>query len=487
MMMRVIAHPSMLKDGSTMGGFAGATAALLAAEGFSGAPAETIELFDADPGLWRDLGTRWRIMEQYVKPMPVCRWAQPAAQAVLALRAAHPRLDAAQVRGIAVRSFHEAVSLDCREPAGTDAAQYSLPFAVAATLVHGRLTAAEIDGAALRDPAVLALSRTARLIEAPDYSARFPAERWADVAVTLADGTVLESGPTTTQGDPERPLDDAALIAKFRAGSAVAWDDDAAAAIAALVMEGSGGTAALRDRVLAAPRGARRERRKRPARASPGAASSALDRRAVQAGHRRDQREAEAAARRGAAALQAVEAVEDLRALGRRDARSVVVDGQHGPPAAASTRSRRSPGGVWRSAFSTRLTIIWVSSSRSPGRRSRRAVEAQRWPASSAAGAKSSTTARASADRSTGRKAARRAPASTWAMRSRAAKVSRMASTSSSAPAIAARGLGAGLAVRARFQPLAQPRRAACAGRGRCRWRPAAGSPSGARCGRASG
>lgn len=252
MMMRVVAHPSMVKDGSTMGAFAGASAALLAADGFTGAPVETIEQFAAAPGpdLWRDLGRRWRIMEQYVKPMPVCRWAQPAAQAVLSLRAAHPGLDPAALRAVEVRSFREAVSLGCRAPADTDAAQYSLPFAVAATLVHGRLTAAEIDGDALRDPAVLALSRAMRLVESPAFNARFPAERWAEVAVTLADGTVLESGPATTQGDPERPLDDAALLAKFRAGSAGAWDAATAAAIEAAVM-GEGGTAALRERVLA--------------------------------------------------------------------------------------------------------------------------------------------------------------------------------------------------------------------------------------------
>ncbi len=256
MMMRVVAHPSMLKDGSTMGAFAGASAALLAADGFTGAPAETVELFASDrhPELWHDLGRRWRVLEQYVKPMPVCRWAQPAAQAVLALRAAYPRMTAADVQRMEVRSFREAVSLVCREPADTDAAQYSLPFATAATLVHGRLTAAELDGPALHDPAVLALSRGARLVEAPDYSARFPAERWAEVLVTLTDGTVLASGPTTTIGDPERPLDDAALAAKFRAGSEAAWDRDTAAAIEALVMTGTGSTAALRDLVLAAPR-----------------------------------------------------------------------------------------------------------------------------------------------------------------------------------------------------------------------------------------
>ncbi len=160
-LMRIIERPTMLKDGSTMGAFAGVTAAYLAEDGFTGAPAETVDL-DAgsrDSTLWRDLGTRWRILEQYFKPYPVCRWTQPAAEAILALRRTHPGITHTDVRSVEVESFHEAVSLGCRVPVETDAAQYSLPFVVAATLVHGRLTPAEITGAGLHDPAVLGLSR----------------------------------------------------------------------------------------------------------------------------------------------------------------------------------------------------------------------------------------------------------------------------------------------------------------------------------------
>jgi 2-methylcitrate dehydratase PrpD len=185
---------------------------------FTGAPADTVDL-DAgsrDPTLWRDLGSRWRILEQYFKPVPVCRWTQPAAEAILALRSKHPALTHTDVRAIEVQSFHEAVSLGCRVPVETDAAQYSLPFVVAATLVHGRLTPAEITGTGLRDPVVLHLSRDMSLVDTGEFNARFPAERWARVRLTLRDGTVLDSGPHTTRGDPDTPLSDDALSAKFR-------------------------------------------------------------------------------------------------------------------------------------------------------------------------------------------------------------------------------------------------------------------------------
>jgi 2-methylcitrate dehydratase PrpD len=66
--LRVCESPSMLKDGSSWGAHAGVMAALLAADGFTGAPAITVERV---PDVWHDLGTRWRIREQYFKAYPV--------------------------------------------------------------------------------------------------------------------------------------------------------------------------------------------------------------------------------------------------------------------------------------------------------------------------------------------------------------------------------------------------------------------------------
>lgn len=212
-MMRVIDHPTMLKDGSAMGALAGVSAALLAAAGFTGAPAITMtDAAVAD--IWNDLGRRWRIEEQYVKAYPVCRWAQPAVEAVLALARAE-RFAPEQIRRVAIHSFTEAVRLATRRPQSTDAAQYSLPFPVAAALVHGRLGVAEIDGAGLDDPRVLALSEAMVLIEEPDYVRRFPVERWAHAVIELDDGRILTSPPRPARGDPEAPLSDAGLLEKF--------------------------------------------------------------------------------------------------------------------------------------------------------------------------------------------------------------------------------------------------------------------------------
>ena len=213
-MMRCVAMPTMVKDGSGWGAFAGVTAAFLAASDYTGAPAVTLEE-DRVSEFWDDLGERWRLLEQYVKPYPVCRWAQPAMEAVRALQAAH-RFAPDDVAKVEIRGFREAVALGTREPRSTEEAQYSLPFPVAAMIVRGRLGAAEVFGRALRDEAILRLTRSMVLTEWPEFSRRFPAERWSQVTVTLRDGTALVSAPSVARGSAENPLSEAEIRAKFR-------------------------------------------------------------------------------------------------------------------------------------------------------------------------------------------------------------------------------------------------------------------------------
>jgi 2-methylcitrate dehydratase PrpD len=214
--LRVCAQPTMLKDGSASGAHAGVTAALLAREGFTGAPALTVES-DEVKTLWSDLGQRWRICEQYFKAYPVCRWAQPAVEAALSLKRAH-RFDAQDIVAIGIDSFREAIDLgsQCRAPATTDEAQYSLPFPVAAALVFGTVGAAEIGAAGLSDPRITRLLATFSLREDGEFSNRFPAERWARVRIGLADGRSLVSDAAQARGGPEHPLSDDEIGAKYR-------------------------------------------------------------------------------------------------------------------------------------------------------------------------------------------------------------------------------------------------------------------------------
>src|SRR5690606_19461898 len=155
--------------------------------------------------------------------------------AAAALKREHA-LAASAIRAVRVRSFREAVELSTRRPAGTDAAQYSLPFPVAALLVRGKVSAAEIGEEGLRDPEILRLAELVELIEEPRYSALFPAERWADVEIETADGRMLRSGPAVARGSAENPLSDAEISSKFHELLAVSGFGERASPIEDLVM-----------------------------------------------------------------------------------------------------------------------------------------------------------------------------------------------------------------------------------------------------------
>ena len=214
--LRVCNSPTMVKDGSGWGVHAGMTAALLAKDGFTGAPALTVEREDASE-FWNDLGTRWRIQEQYFKAYPVCRWAQPAVEAALALQRAHG-FAADEIATISIESFREAVALgaQCSMPRTTDEAQYSLSFPVAAALRFGDIGAREVDAFGLGDARVARLVGATEVIEDAEFSRRFPAERWARVRIALTDGRKLVSQPAQARGSAENPLSNAELRQKYR-------------------------------------------------------------------------------------------------------------------------------------------------------------------------------------------------------------------------------------------------------------------------------
>lgn len=218
-MMRCIDHPTMVKDGSGWGALAGVSAAYLAKDGFTGAPAITMEA-PGQAAIWADLGERWLILDQYFKPWPVCRWAQPAIEAASSLLGRHD-FEASDIDLIEVETFHEAVRLGAQLPASTEMAQYAIGFPLAAFIVRGRLGAEEIGGGGLADPAIQDMLQRIRLVEAAEFSRRFPAERLARLRIVLKSGQIVESETMTARGDRGRPLADADLLAKFNVSAAL--------------------------------------------------------------------------------------------------------------------------------------------------------------------------------------------------------------------------------------------------------------------------
>ncbi len=212
-MMREIANPTMLHDGSGWGAMVGISAAVLAERGFTGAPAITIEADSAAPH-WDDLGRFWQVEHQYVKPYPICRWAHAAIDALRAVMIDND-LTHDQIKSVQINSFHQAACLFAGVPETTSQAQYSLPFAAAVHAIYGRIGVEHISGTGLSDPVVARFMSRIKVTERNRHSARFPEGRWADVEIETTDGRVLHSGDTHARGGPESPISRREVIEKY--------------------------------------------------------------------------------------------------------------------------------------------------------------------------------------------------------------------------------------------------------------------------------
>jgi 2-methylcitrate dehydratase PrpD len=213
-MMRCIDFPTMLRDGVGWGAPSGVTAAYLAKEGFTGAPALTCESDDAEP-FWTDLGDRWLTLEHtHYKLYPCCRWAHASLDGVKQLMQENA-LTAADVAGVEIRTFHYATRLAGHEPKTLDEFSYAIAFPVAAMIVRGTIGPEELTQETLTDPEILRISRAIDLIDDPEMTARSVDKRWAEVALILRDGRRLQDNPRTPRGDVDLPVSDAEISAKF--------------------------------------------------------------------------------------------------------------------------------------------------------------------------------------------------------------------------------------------------------------------------------
>ncbi|MDN3525711.1 MmgE/PrpD family protein [Halomonas sabkhae] len=210
-MMRCIDHPTMLKDGSGWGAMTGISAALLARDGFTGAPALTMTAPEV-ADIWQDLGEREYLHEQYLKAYPVCRWAQPAVEAVLSMP--DPLPNPADIAHVDILTFHEARRLHVVHPETTEQAQYSLPWSVACALCRGTVDADAVTHLAVDD--IKRLASRIEITECEDFNACFPAERWAQARLHLSDGRTLSSQPCEALGNPHNPLPEQDVQDKYR-------------------------------------------------------------------------------------------------------------------------------------------------------------------------------------------------------------------------------------------------------------------------------
>ena len=192
-------------------GFSGPDDALSGKTGFLAMTSDTCVasrvLDDCPAGLW--------IHQVYVKPYAACRHAHPAIEGCLRLRQ-EARFDLANVREIRVitygglRGRHDHRTADC-----VSSAKMSIPFSAALALVRGRAGIADFSEETLNDQDVKSLSGRVTVIEDPALTAQVPDQRAARIEIVTSQGDVLSASTTYPKGEPENPMSDRDLEAKF--------------------------------------------------------------------------------------------------------------------------------------------------------------------------------------------------------------------------------------------------------------------------------
>lgn len=213
-MMRCIDFPTNLRDGVGWGAPSGVTAAYLASEGFTGAPALTCEGLGSET-FWQDLGQGWRIVDYtHYKAYPCCRWSHAAVDSVAHLMGEHA-LTHDMIEAVEIRTFHYATRLAGHAPKNLDEFSYAIAFPVAAMIVRGQVGVAELTPEALNDPDILRVSRATKLIDDDHFTKISKKKRWAEVTLVLKDGRRFRDDPRTPRGDADLPLSDAEIAAKY--------------------------------------------------------------------------------------------------------------------------------------------------------------------------------------------------------------------------------------------------------------------------------
>lgn len=181
-----------------------------------------------DPALAvKDLGRDWIVGDGYYKLHPTGRYVHSAIDALENLLAGVPggRLDPAAIESIGVKAYSLAAMLNGREITTSFGARFSIPFALASILVHGRSGLASFDDAAVARSDVQALTRKVEVVEEPAYTAQYPDRQLILLSIRLRDGRVLEGRCERTKGEPSNPHKESELEGKFFELGRAVWGE----------------------------------------------------------------------------------------------------------------------------------------------------------------------------------------------------------------------------------------------------------------------
>ena len=203
---------------------AGLTAALAAREGVTG----SLDVIEGEAGYGKamsdgpdwdkalaTLGRDFHITRMTFKNHTCCGHTFAAIDGALALKA-KMGLAAKDIQRVRVGTYKAALDVaGYDEPRTAAEGRFSLKYVVATALTHGSVRFAAFEPDRMENSATRDLMRRVEVAVDPQLDAAFPGQRAARVAIEARDGRREEFFQPTRIGDPDAPLSDTQLEAKF--------------------------------------------------------------------------------------------------------------------------------------------------------------------------------------------------------------------------------------------------------------------------------
>jgi 2-methylcitrate dehydratase PrpD len=203
----------------------GLLAVLLAKEGFTGAK----RILEGEKGFFRatsqdfnenkciaDLGKVFHSERNSIKYHASCGHTHSAIDAVLQATGGKTLL-LNDVEKVDLWIYQAAIDLLGNiDPKTPYLAKFNLPFCVATALRYGRVQPGDFTPARLEDKDLKELMKKIKVGGDPNLTGTYPRKWPARVTITLKDGRRLDGANEYPKGDPENPLSERELIAKFK-------------------------------------------------------------------------------------------------------------------------------------------------------------------------------------------------------------------------------------------------------------------------------
>ena len=163
------------------------------------------------------LGSEWLIAQSYFKLHPTGRYVHSAIDALEDLLSSVPqgKLRTADIDRIEVRTYALAAMLAEKRVTSSFGARFSVPFALATILYHGRSGLTPFEDEAVENSEVQSLAARVDLREDASHTAAYPRETRCDVRIVMRDGSAYSGQCLVMKGEPTHPHKPQELEQKF--------------------------------------------------------------------------------------------------------------------------------------------------------------------------------------------------------------------------------------------------------------------------------